>query len=120
MTSRWAGHQDGEEPGHDTAAEAHRAAAEAHGVPEDVEPDFSRAVLRALGTGVVTLGPTARITSVNPWAEHLLGRSEQEMLGRDAHDLLHRYADGSPVPRERCALRRPLHGAPAEEGSDRS
>ena len=40
------------------------------------------------------------------------------MLGHDAHDLLHRHADGSPVPRERCALRSPLHGVPAEEGSD--
>ncbi|CAL9342173.1 hypothetical protein SUDANB43_00290 [Streptomyces sp. enrichment culture] len=108
VTSRWAGHRDGEEPGHD----------EADGAPEPAGPDFSRAVLRALGAGVLTLGPTARITSVNPWAEHLLGRTEQEMLGHDAHDLLHRHADGSPVPRERCALRSPLHGVPAEEGSD--
>ncbi|WP_037922681.1 SpoIIE family protein phosphatase [Streptomyces violaceorubidus] len=114
MTSRWAGHRDGEEPGHAAAAGPQDA-------PESAEPaesDFSRAVLRALGAGVLTLGPTARITSVNPWAEQLLGRREQEMLGHDAHDLLHRHADGSPVPRERCALRRPLHGVPAEEGSE--
>ncbi|GAA2585564.1 MULTISPECIES: SpoIIE family protein phosphatase [Streptomyces] len=108
MTSRWAGHRDGGEPGHDGADET----------PGAPEPDFPRAVLRALGAGVLTLGPTARITSVNPWAEHLLGRSEREMLGHDAHDLLHRHADGSPVPRDRCALRSPLHGVPAEEGSD--
>lgn len=108
VTSRWAGHRDGGEPGHDGADET----------PGAPEPDFPRAVLRALGAGVLTLGPTARITSVNPWAEHLLGRSEREMLGHDAHDLLHRHADGSPVPRDRCALRSPLHGVPAEEGSD--
>ncbi|MFG2682215.1 SpoIIE family protein phosphatase [Streptomyces sp. NPDC048392] len=108
MTPRWVGHRDGEEPGHD----------EAVGAPRPAEPNFPGAVLRALGAGVLTLGPTARITSVNPWAEQLLGRPEQEMLGHDAHDLLHRHADGTPVPRERCALRSPLHGVPAEEGSE--
>jgi PAS domain S-box-containing protein len=105
VTSRWAGHRESEEAGHDGA----------DGAPE---PDFPRAVLRALGAGVLTLGPTARITSVNPWAEQLLGRSEREMLGHDVHDLLHRRADGSPVPRERCTLLNPLHGVPAVEGSD--
>ncbi|NED08629.1 PAS sensor protein, partial [Streptomyces sp. SID6648] len=74
VTSRWA--DDAEEPGHD----------DADAVPGPAGPDFPRAVLRALGAGVLTLGPTARITSVNPWAEHLLGRTEREMLGHDAHD----------------------------------
>ncbi|MCF2434654.1 PAS domain-containing protein [Streptomyces thinghirensis] len=70
-------------------------------------PTSPRAVLQALGAGVLTLDLSARITSVNPWAEHLLGRSAPDMIGHDAHDLLHRHADGSPVLRERCALRNP-------------
>ncbi|MGC9499517.1 SpoIIE family protein phosphatase [Streptomyces sp. WG7] len=105
MTSRWAGPRKGDGPG----------AGNAGGSPA---PDFARAVLEALGAGVLTLDPSARITSVNPWAERLLGRSARDMIGNDAHDLLHRHADGSPVPRERCALRNPLHGASYEEGSE--
>ncbi|GGQ55877.1 SpoIIE family protein phosphatase [Streptomyces flaveolus] len=105
MTSRWAGHREGDGPGHDGS----------DGVPE---PGFARAVLHDLGAGVLTLDPSGRITSVNPWAEQMLGRPAAEMSGHDAHDLLHRYADGSPVPRERCALRNPLSGASAEEGSE--
>ncbi|MGW0819318.1 SpoIIE family protein phosphatase [Streptomyces viridiviolaceus] len=105
MTPRWTGHRQKEEPGN----------AGADGVPE---ADFARAVLRDLGAGVLTLDPSGRITSVNPWAERLLGRSAQEMIGQDAHDLLHRYADGSRVPRERCTMRDPPYRAPAREGSE--
>ncbi|MGJ7881021.1 SpoIIE family protein phosphatase [Streptomyces rochei] len=106
MASRWAGHREGEG----------RRPDEADGAPE---PGFARAVLEALGAGVLTLDPSGRITSVNPWAEELLGRRARDMVGQDAHDLLHRYADGSPVPRERCSLRNPLYGtAAAEEGSE--
>ncbi|MFE1142918.1 SpoIIE family protein phosphatase [Streptomyces rochei] len=106
MASRWAGHREGEG----------RRPDEADGAPE---PGFARAVLEALGAGVLTLDPSGRITFVNPWAEELLGRRARDMVGQDAHDLLHRYADGSPVPRERCSLRNPLYGtAAAEEGSE--
>ncbi|WP_373566794.1 SpoIIE family protein phosphatase [Streptomyces griseicoloratus] len=105
MRPRWTSHRQDEEPGH----------GEADGVPE---AEFAREVLRDLGAGVLTLDTAGRVTSVNPWAERLLGRSAREMAGQDAHDLLHRNADGSRVPRERCTLRRPLYQAPAEEGSE--
>jgi PAS domain S-box-containing protein len=74
-------------------------------------PDFPAAVLHDLGIGVLTLDAAGRITSVNPWAERLLGRPADRMLGRDAHDLLHRRIDGSLVPREECAMRDPLPGS---------
>ncbi|MFF2203851.1 SpoIIE family protein phosphatase [Streptomyces sp. NPDC058145] len=73
------------------------------------EPELPHAILRDLGTGVFTIDLAGRITYVNPWAERLLGRTAGEMLGHDAHDLLHRRPDGSAVPREQCLMRAPLH-----------
>ncbi|MFF0465052.1 SpoIIE family protein phosphatase [Streptomyces mexicanus] len=83
-----------------------------------LDPDFPHAVLHDLGAGVLTIDSEGLITYVNPWAQRLLGWHTREMLGRDAHDLLHRRPDGSTVPRERCVMRVPLHGSrSAEEGS---
>lgn len=75
-----------------------------------LEPDFPHAVLHDLGAGLLTTDVSGRITFVNPWAERLLGRPAGQMLGHDAHDLLHRRPDGGPVPRERCTMLAPLGG----------
>jgi PAS domain S-box-containing protein len=90
-----------------------------NGAGTALDPDFPLRVLRDLGTGVFTLDTEGRITYVNPWAQRLLGRQPAQMLGRDAHDLLHRRPDGSPMPRERCTMRAPLRGSrSAVEGSE--
>ncbi|GAA2440374.1 SpoIIE family protein phosphatase [Streptomyces glaucus] len=87
------------------------------GGPSD--PGFANAVLHSIGAGVFTMDTVGLITYVNPWAERLLDRSAAEMLGRDAHDLLHRRPDGDPVPREQCLMRAPLLGSRnPEEGSE--
>ncbi|SDD24987.1 PAS domain S-box-containing protein [Streptomyces prasinopilosus] len=89
------------------------------GLGEALDPGFPYAVLRDLGTGVFTVDVSGRITFVNPWTERLLGRSAAELIGRDAHDLLHRRPDGGPVPRGRCPMMSPLDGGPcAQEGSE--
>ncbi|MDB1086561.1 SpoIIE family protein phosphatase [Streptomyces sp. ACA25] len=62
------------------------------------------AVFQDLGAGVYTTDHTGRITSANPWAGRLVGRSAAELIGSDAHELLHRDADGGTVPREECKL----------------
>jgi serine phosphatase RsbU (regulator of sigma subunit) len=82
---------------------------------QDLAPDFPEAVLRDLGAGVLTVDIAECITYVNPRAERLLGRPLEQMLGQDAHDLLHRRPDGSPIPRERCAMLAPPYRSSADE-----
>jgi PAS domain S-box-containing protein len=70
------------------------------------EPGFWRRVVGQLGTALIVVDPAGRILAVNPAAERLLGRPAPAMLGEDAHDLLHRDADGRRIPREQCTLLR--------------
>ncbi|PJE99201.1 DNA-binding protein [Streptomyces carminius] len=84
------------------------------------EPGFWREVSDHLGAGLAVVDAAGLIAAVNPAAEELLGRTAAEMTGEDFHELLHRRADGSAPPRERCPLltalahRTPAHG---ERGS---
>src|SRR5690606_28638665 len=62
-----------------------------------------REITSALGEGVYVIDRDGRITFVNPMAERLLGFSEEELLGAEAHRLFHsRRADGTPLPVEQC------------------
>ncbi|MFC8942495.1 SpoIIE family protein phosphatase [Streptomyces griseoincarnatus] len=77
------------------------------------EPGFWRQVVEQLGTALLVLDTAGRVIAANPAAERLLGRTTAAMRGADAHDLLHRDADGNKVPRDRCPL---LHAL--AEGKD--
>ncbi|WP_055490069.1 SpoIIE family protein phosphatase [Streptomyces sp. TP-A0356] len=48
------------------------------------------------------------IVAANAGARILLGRSAAELVGQDAHDLLHRDSQGHPLPRTRCDMREAL------------
>jgi PAS domain S-box-containing protein len=68
--------------------------------------------LNATSDGVYTINPDGRIRFVNRAAAEQLGYAPEEMIGREAHALFHHsYPDGSPFPREACAISRG-----AEEG----
>jgi serine phosphatase RsbU (regulator of sigma subunit) len=56
--------------------------------------------------GLYLMDELGRIVAVNPQAEKLLARRAGELLGRDAHDLLHRGSAGQPLPRSRCEILR--------------
>ncbi|MFF7187064.1 SpoIIE family protein phosphatase [Streptomyces sp. NPDC008222] len=74
--------------------------------------------LDALGTGAYVVDEQGHIVAVNSRAEHLLIRSAGELLGQDAHDLLHRDAHGEPVPRAQCVMRRAFLGRQTAQAGD--
>ncbi|MEW2633049.1 SpoIIE family protein phosphatase [Streptomyces sp. NPDC048389] len=82
------------------------------------EQDFLRAVFESLGAGLFVTDLSGRVTASNPWARQLVGRAEEQMLGQDAHDLLHRQADGRPIPREECHVLGVIGTGRPAEGSD--
>ncbi|MEV0620247.1 SpoIIE family protein phosphatase [Nonomuraea sp. NPDC050404] len=58
--------------------------------------------------GAYVVDDRGMILEINPQAERLLRRVGKDLLGRDAHDALHRGSRGEPMPRSRCAMRQPL------------
>ena len=59
---------------------------------------------QGLNVGVYVMDEVGRITDVNPRTEELLLRPAADLIGADAHDLLHREADGELTPRSACHL----------------
>ncbi|MBN2122805.1 MAG: PAS domain-containing sensor histidine kinase [Deltaproteobacteria bacterium] len=55
---------------------------------EGIDLAFYRFVIHSLPVGVLTVNPRMKVTSFNPWAESLTGRSAKEALGRFCGDIL--------------------------------
>ncbi|MEU6368654.1 SpoIIE family protein phosphatase [Streptomyces sp. NPDC046931] len=77
-----------------------------------------RGALDALGTAAYLVDEQGHILAVNSRAEHLLLRPSGELLGRDAHDLLHRNRRGEPVPRAQCGMRPAFLGRQTAQAGD--
>jgi PAS domain S-box-containing protein len=68
-------------------------------------------ILRSVGDGIIRIDPQGRITYANPAAGQILDCNHAELMGRDAHELLHHsHADGSPYPVEECPIHASLRG----------
>lgn len=68
------------------------------------------AVLETMDEGVYGIDTAGDITLVNRAALELTGFSREELIGRNAHELLHHTReDGSPYPAEQCPIERALH-----------
>ncbi|WP_165984292.1 SpoIIE family protein phosphatase [Streptomyces sp. YIM 98790] len=76
----------------------------------------SRGLEDLLDAGTIVVDGQGLMTEVSPRAEELLRRSATDMLGRDAHDLLHRGSCGERLPRSRCQLRRTILGGRTGQG----
>ncbi|GLX01892.1 SpoIIE family protein phosphatase [Microtetraspora sp. NBRC 16547] len=78
-----------------------------HPPPRPKERDrLLQRLLPTVDAGVYVLNSRARVVYINPRGEELLRRRAADVLGRDAHDLLHRTADGTAARRSECRLLR--------------
>ncbi|MFC8143493.1 SpoIIE family protein phosphatase [Streptomyces paradoxus] len=75
--------------------------------------------LEAIGAGAYVVDEQGCIVAANTRAEQLLDRSADELIGHDAHDLLHRGPQGQPLPRTQCTMRQAFHaGRTAQADED--
>ena len=62
-------------------------------------------VLAHVADGIYGLDAAGRVEFANPAAARITGWPEEQLLGRDQHELLHdRRPDGSPYPRHECPV----------------
>ncbi|MFB6846583.1 SpoIIE family protein phosphatase [Streptomyces sp. NPDC056373] len=90
-----------------------------HGSSVPTASVASTASLEAIGAGAYLVDEQGCIIAVNAHAEQLLGRPAADLIGQDAHDLLHRGPQGQPLPRTQCAMRQAFHaGRTAQADED--
>lgn len=78
----------------------------------DLKESFARfqEITSTLGEGIYVMDTNGIITFANPKAQELLGRSEQELLGKNAHLLFHnKHIDHSDYPECDCKIRNVIH-----------
>ncbi|WP_251091576.1 GAF domain-containing SpoIIE family protein phosphatase [Streptomyces sp. Caat 7-52] len=77
------------------------------------------AALEAIKAGAYVVDGQGRIVAVNSHTELLLDRLAADLLGQDAHDLLHRGPQGQLLPATQCSMRQAFHaGLPAQGHGD--
>ncbi|WP_275941366.1 PAS domain-containing protein, partial [Planosporangium flavigriseum] len=66
---------------------------------------FREVVMENMAEGLYTVDDQGRTTSVNRAALEMLGWTEEELLGRSMHDLVHfQRADGTSIPIGECPM----------------
>lgn len=62
-------------------------------------------ILNAADEGIYGIDMNDRTTFVNPAAERMLGWSEDELVGKPVHEMIHHTKpDGTPYPAEECPI----------------
>jgi PAS domain S-box-containing protein len=85
-----------------------------------LETGLLRAVFDSVGAGMFVIDTTGRITAANPYAQRILDRPRERMLGLDLHELLYRDAEGERTSREDCRVLAVLGSGHPAEGSSES
>ncbi|MYR59817.1 PAS domain-containing protein, partial [Streptomyces sp. SID625] len=75
--------------------------------------------LEAIRAAAYVVDEQGRVIAANRRAESLLGRPADELVGHDAHDLLHRGPQGEQLVPSQCGMRQVSHAAsPAGGGHE--
>lgn len=62
-------------------------------------------ITSVLGEGVYVLDADGRVTFMNPESERLLGWTQEELLGKNIHEIIHfQKADGTHIPASECPV----------------
>jgi two-component system, sensor histidine kinase and response regulator len=78
----------------------------AQGEQLQISEERTRLILDSTDEGIYGMAPDGRITFVNAATCRLLGFMPEEMIGQQAHPLIHHHrADGSVYPIEDCPMR---------------
>lgn len=95
----------------DLAQSAALACAEALGLRRlEVAAAELQTLMDSTDEGIYRRDHEGRITFINRAALEQTGYTEAEVLGQDAHELLHHsHEDGSPYPAEQCPLTRTMY-----------
>ena len=66
--------------------------------------DRNDLILQSVSEGILGVDKEGRATFVNAAVERMLGYRAEELLGKSIHQLIHKSADGTVLPRENCTL----------------
>jgi PAS domain S-box-containing protein len=72
--------------------------------------------LEKIDTGAYVVDQAGRVVAVNSAALGLLGHKEQDVVGHDAHELLHRGPRGEELPALQCRMRQAFHAGRPSQG----
>ena len=79
----------------------------------------SRLLLESAGEGIFGVDSEGKFIFMNPSATRMLGYTQDEIEGKNVHDLIHHtHADGSPYPDEDCSMTRAYTHGETETISD--
>jgi PAS domain S-box-containing protein len=79
----------------------------------------AESILNAAGEGIYGIGLDGAATFVNPAAERMTGWTAEESIGQQIHyQHHHSHEDGSPYPREDCAIYAAIHDGQVHHVAD--
>ncbi len=62
-------------------------------------------IMNSVGEGINGIDAEGKITFINPVGAEMVGRTVDELIGQDRHEMFHHsHADGAPYPVEECPV----------------